>query len=153
MSFVAIEGIEREDVKNSDYVPGPFFRRKDDSRGPTTLYVISAEEGVNAKRSVRRVRIPPDGVKLRVDILDCRQCHGNVSGVQIVESVLQEAENRKAELARFDQGGWETMADESMSSGVFVDGNLTFFKGPISETDVVNALEVIESARRRCTNR
>ena len=47
----------------------------------------------------------------------------------------------------------EAVIDKGFSSGVFVDGKLTFFRGPVTEADVMNAIRVANSARKRATDR
>lgn len=91
--------------------------------------------------------------KIKVDILDCRGCYTYVNNRNLVEAVLEQAGREKFEVEVHDQNHREAIVDKGMSTGVFIDGKLTFFEGPISEDDVWNAIEIAQIARRQATDR
>lgn len=155
----AVEGFEQQNVH--DFFPKTFPEHlgmtPSESRGPGTLYYIGLDETGEAPRYLKpRFTPPKNRAKVRIDILDCRRCNIGVSNREVVKSVIEhaaETQGEDLELVVHDQNTRDAVVDKGMSSGVFVDGKLTFFRGPLSEEDIMNAINVAAAARKRRIDR
>ena len=160
-SGLGVEGFEQQDVEGHQYMPGTFFEdlgmTPGESRGPGTLYYARLGETGKPPRYLQpRLSVPKNQAKVRIDILDCRRCYVGVSNRELVKSVMEQVADQYGEhleLVVHDQNTRHAVVDKGMSSGVFVDGKLTFFRGPVSEEDILNAINVAVSARKRRTDR
>lgn len=152
LAVEAYTGVRRGDF---DYMPSTFFQhlgmKPGETRGSATLFLSSHEENARPPRYLRRRFEPPtDTPRLRIDILDCRRCYVRATNTAVVKAVAESAE---AEVVIHNQNTREAVVDKGMSSGVFIDGKLTFFQGPISEQDVWNAIQVADAARKHASDR
>lgn len=140
-----------------EFLPETFFQHRSmpssDSRGLATLYYTVFTSSAPIPRYAPVKFKPAREDRVRVDILDCRRCYHNVRARSVVESVLQQVDSEQVSVHWHDQSTREAVLDKGMSSGVFVDGRLTFFQGPVSEEDVLHALEVAIEARVHSTDR
>lgn len=140
-----------------EFLPETFFQHRrmptGDTRGPATLYyTVFREDAPRPKYAPINFK-PSKTERIRLDILDCSRCYHNVRNRSIVDKVLSEIEKKGVEVHRHNQSTRETVLDKGMSSGVFVDGKLTFFQGPVSEEDILHALEVATEARAKASDR
>lgn len=149
------EGFRPDETGPKEFLPETFFQHRGmpegESRGPATLYYTLFESSARPPQYAPIDFSPPSATKIRVDILDCRRCYLNVKSRGVVEKVLSEIDSQKISVHWHDQTTREAVLDKGMSSGVFVDGKLTFFRGPVTEEDILYALEVAISARRDAT--
>jgi hypothetical protein len=123
---------------------------KGQSRGFATIYYLVFEAGVEEPRYMPAQFVPPEGrSKLRVDIMDCRLCYVGIHNRQTVMQVVERSASDRAEVVVHDQNTREAVLDKGYSSGVFIDGKLTYFRGPVTEDEVMQAIEIAESARER----
>lgn len=154
---LAVEGYD------SDHAGGPGHATRDiyeevgmsavGSRGTGTLYFTALRKDAQPPRYLEPKFNPqPSQTRIRVDILDCRNCYERVSNRNVVQWVLEKAALPNVEVVVHDQSTREAILDKGMSSGVFVDGRLTFFRGPVTEDDVWSAIEVAMSARELSTD-
>jgi len=158
---LAVEGFAGRMRDGFEYKPGAFFAHMGmtptDKRGQGTLYYVGFkdEEQAGLPRYLEPNFKPQASTsrRIKVDILDCRGCFTAVHNRNLIEAVLEQAGKEKFEVEVHDQSNREAVVDKGMSTGVFIDGKLTFFDGPISETDVWNAIEVAEEARKNATDR
>jgi len=145
------EGFRPDPRGPREFLPETFFQHRGmpdaESRGPATLYYTLFEPSAPPPRYVPLNFNPRPGKRIRIDILDCKRCYYNVRSRNIVQSVLSEIEKQGVSVHWHDQTTRQAVVDKGMSSGVFVDGKLTFFQGPVSEEDILNALEVAIAAR------
>lgn len=156
---LAAEGFSDRINTGFEYKPGAFFAHMGmtatDTRGQGTLYYV----GFNAEAEPPRYLEPDFKPKphmeprIKVDILDCRRCYTFVHNRNLVETVLAQVGEDKVTLEVHDQNDRAAILDKGMSTGVFIDGKLTFFDGPISEDDIMNAIEIAYNARLRSTDR
>ena len=135
-SGLAVEGFKPQGSGAFDYMPGTFFEQMGlspgESRGQSTLYYTNFKERASHPQYLDpRFSPPVDNLKVRVDMLDCRNCYVGITNREVVESVVEEAGD--VDLVIHDQNSRETVVDKGMSSGIFIDGKLTFFRGPVSE--------------------
>ncbi len=140
-----------------DYIPGSFFTHigmmPGDSKGSASLYYICNDECTQPPRYLESSFQPPrDETRVRVDILDCGLCFTAVTNREIVKQVA-EGLSDEVKVVVHDQNTRQAVVDKGMSSGVFIDGKLTFLDGHISERDVWNAIHVAISARRGHSDR
>ncbi|MEN6355756.1 MAG: GNAT family N-acetyltransferase [Armatimonadota bacterium] len=143
-SGLAVEGYKRRTAAGYDFMPAAFFRHlgmvEGESHDQGTLYYFSFDDKAQPRYS------PENSPKVKIDMIDCRRCYVGVSDRKVVD-VVMETESPKSAGLLVDVGQAET--DKNMSSGVFVDGKLTYFSGPISEDGVLDAIEAADSARDR----
>lgn len=153
-SGVVAEGVLEQASDEHEHVTAEFLQNlgmtRGQSRGFATLYYIAFSEDTQEPTYLPSRFVPPDSkTSLRVDIMDCSLCY---VGIHNRETVLQAVERSKSdhiEVFVHDQNTRGAVIDKGFSSGVFVDGKLTFFRGPINEADVLEAIDVADSARRQ----
>lgn len=150
-SGIAVEGFSDVRRGTFDYMPSSFFDHMDmepgESRGSGTLYFRPLQDDAEPPHYLQPGFEPPAGVdRIRIDILDCRRCFVRVKNRELVRSVLSEVEANKPALVIHNQNERAAIVDKGMSSGIFIDGKLTFFSGPITEDDVWQAIDVADSA-------
>jgi GNAT superfamily N-acetyltransferase len=135
-----------------EFLPETFFQHRampgGESRGPATLYYTMFDPNAPQPRYAPISFKPPQGTKIRVDILDCRRCYHNLHNRSLIDSVMSQIETQDVSVHVHDQTTREAVLDKGMSSGVLVDGKLTYFQGPMSEADVLYALDVAIRTRR-----
>ncbi|MCE5199637.1 MAG: GNAT family N-acetyltransferase [Armatimonadota bacterium] len=153
-SGLAVEGFKSKTKDGFDFMPGAFFRHMGmvtgDSRDQGTIYYVSFGDGEDKPKYLEpSFNMPTESPKVKIDILDCRRCYVGITNRNLIEAVLEQAAVDNVELVVHDQTTRDAILDKGMSSGVFVDGKLTFFDGHISEDDVMNAIEVAMSAREK----
>lgn len=85
--------------------------------------------------------------QVRIDLFDCHRCYLNIDGRSVIEAVAEKIGTDRVELVVHNQNNRQAILDKGMSSGMIVDGTLTYFQGPITEDDVMTAIEVAESAK------
>ena len=152
-SGLAVEGFRKDNKGNPGYIPGAFFQhigmKEGDSRDKGTLYYYTFDEKSQPPRYLEpKVRVPKATSKLRIDLLDCSHCHLAVSRRKVVEAVAAQAP-QDIELVVHDQNTRQAILDKGMSSGIFLDGRLTYFRGPMTEEDLWNAINVARNAREK----
>ncbi len=157
-SGFAIEGFRGRYCGRFAYMPASFFEHlgmaTGESRGAGTLYFKGLMEDAKPPHYLHvRGNIPRGENKVKVDILDCMRCYQWTSSMKLLELAIREIEDEEVELVVHNQSTREAILDKGMSSGVFVDGKLTFFIGPITEEDVLNAIRVAQLARETGTDR
>lgn len=157
-SGLAVEGFREQRQGAFSYLPGTFLQHlgmeSAESRGPGTLYYVALRDGVQSPRYLDPTFEPEEDVaKVRIDILDCSKCYVGISNRELVKAVLDRSGPEDVSLTVHDQNSREAILDKGMSSGIFLDGRLTFFQGPVSEDDVWNAIAVARTARKRATDR
>ncbi len=156
-SGMVTEGLATPDPED-DHVSATFLDTvgltKGQSRGFATLYYIMFDNECEEPSYLPTVFEPPTGrTKLRIDIMDCRLCY---VGIHNRETVLQAVERSKSdsiEVVVHDQSSREAVVEKGISTGVFIDGKLTYFRRPATEDEVMDAIEVADSARRRAMDR
>lgn len=152
-SGLAMEGFSRQTPGSLQYLPGTSVEHMGlsagESRGPSTLYYVGFDETAAPPRYLSRsFRPPSEKSKVRIDVLDCSKCVVGVSNREVVKAVENQLGPDEVSVVVHDQNSRKAILDKGMSSGVFVDGKLTFFQGPISEGDVWNAIAVARAARK-----
>lgn len=156
---LASEGFADRVKDGFEYKPGAFFAHMGmtavDTRGQGTLYYVGFKGTAEPPQYLEPnyKPMPRTEPRIKVEILDCRRCYTFVHNRSIIETVLAQAGAERFEVEVHDQNNRNAIVDKGMSTGVFLDGKLTFFDGPISEEDVWNALEVADNARRQTTDR
>jgi len=155
---VVIQGYDEGAKSDAEYMPAELFESLEmmpgERRGRSTLYYRLFDELAQPPRYAPLSFSPPGGgTRLRVDILDCRFCHVSVTNRKVVENVLEQARIPGIEVAIHDVNTRDAVLDKGMSSGVFIDGKLTFFGRTITEEDVWNAIEIAQAARANRTDR
>ncbi|MCE5324470.1 GNAT family N-acetyltransferase [bacterium] len=147
-SGLAVEGYKKRTAAGYDFMPAAFFRHlgmvEGDSRDQGTLYYFSFDNKSCPTYA------PMDSPKVKIDIIDCRRCYVGVSDRKVVD-VVMDSHSPDEVRPKADVG--QARSDEDMSNGVFVDGKLTYFTGPISEKDVLEAIEAADSAHDRSMDR
>lgn len=156
-SGIVTEGLRDEDPEHG-HVTGEFLEnlglRRGQSRGFSTLYYVVFKEQTEEPRYLPARFDPPAGEsKLRIDIMDCGLCYVGIHNRETVRQVVERSESRPVDLVMHDQSTRQAVVEKGMSTGVFIDGKLTFFRGPVSEGEVMDAIDVADSARRRETDR
>jgi len=120
------------------------------SRGFATIYYLVFDAEAVAPKYLPARFEPPEGrSKLRVDIMDCRLCYVGIHNRETVMQAVERSASERVDLFVHNQNTREAVADKGYSTGIFIDGKLTFFRGPVSEEQVIDALDVAESARER----
>jgi GNAT superfamily N-acetyltransferase len=120
------------------------------SRGFATIYYLVFDPETAAPKYLPPRFAPRRGrSKLRVDIMDCRLCYVGIHNRETVMQAVERSASETVELFVHDQNTREAVAEKGYSTGVFIDGKLTFFRGPVSEQQVIDALDVADSARER----
>lgn len=151
---IAAEGFQHDE--ESGFKPGAFFGHIGmsavDTRDSGTLYFVSFDEKAQAPRYLEPTDMPKTSPKLKIDILDCRRCYVGISNRELVKTVLEGIDNN-IDLEVHDQNTRQAIMDKGMSSGIFIDGRLSFFGKRISEEDVWRAIEVAMSAREQAMDR
>lgn len=123
---------------------------KGQSRRFSTLYYLVFSEDTEEPTYLPARFAPPESqAKLRVDIMDCGLCYVGIQNRETVVEAVERSKSDQVEVIVHDQSNREAVIDKGFSSGVFIDGKLTFFRGPITEADVMEAIDVADSARRR----
>jgi len=155
---LAVEGFRQQRPGHFDYLPGSFFQHiglsSGESRGPATLYYVSfSEPGPAPRYMAARPPEQQERYRVRIDLFDCRKCHRTIDNTSVVKAVARTLGEKRIRLVIHDQNTREAVVDKGMSHGMFVDGALTYFQGPVVESDVMSAIEVAESARRRSSDR
>ena len=156
---IAAEGFHPHDGPDSGVMPGGFFGHvgmtPGESRGSGTLYYVSFNNASDPPRYLapEEIEIPRATPRLKIDVLDCRRCHLAIDKRDLIEAVIDGVGAEKIDLEVHDTTSRETILDKGMSSGVFIDGKLTFFGMPLTEEDVWRAIEVAMSAREQATDR
>lgn len=89
--------------------------------------------------------------KLRIDIVDCEKCYADAYSQEPIVKAIEKLDTR--DIAAKSKADQEAIVDRYFSSGIFLDGKLIYFVGPTSEDDVINAIEVADSARKRSMDR
>ena len=155
---LAVEGFRQQKPGNFDYLPGSFFQHiglsPGESRGSATLYYVSFDEDAPAPRYMEPRPIDrQERYRVRIDLFDCRNCYRSMDNSSVVKAVARSLGEERVRLVVHDQNTRQAVADKGVSHGMFVDGALTYFQGPISEDDVLTAIEVAESARKQSSDR
>lgn len=153
---IAAEGIQQDE--ESELKPGAFFGHIGmsavDTRDSGTLYFVSFDESAQPPRYLQpNTEMPKTSPKLKIDILDCRRCYVGISKRELVKTVLEDIDNNNIDLEVHDQNTRQAILDKGMSSGIFIDGRLSFFGKRMSEEDVWRAIEVAMSARDQAIDR
>lgn len=138
-------------------VPGSFFERMGmhvvESRGHSSLYFSRIKPGGRQPAFMNTQFKPPAAKdRLRVDILDCRNCYSAVRNVQVAKKVLDDLGDA-VEVHVHDQNSRSAVVDKGMATGVFIDGNLTFFGRVTRPADIMSAFEAAMAAKRMRTDR
>jgi len=157
-SGLAAEGYSSSSQKGPHVIPGAFLQRAGmqpvDSQGINTLYYMPSDSSVEPPRFAKRIpERTTQAKKIRIDVFDCSDCVVAKTNRDVVETVVAQLGEEKVELVTHEPGRRDAGTDARMANGVFVDGKLTFFRGPISEDDVWNAIEVARSAKEMSIDR
>lgn len=157
ISGIVAEGLTQEEPTHG-HVTATFLDNmgltRGESRGFATLYYVVFSEDTDRPRYLpSRLDPPSDRTKLRVDIMDCRLCYVGIHNRETVLQAVQRSKSEDVDVVVHNTSTREAVIDKGFSSGVFVDGKLTFFRWPVTEADVINAIEVADSARRRAIDR
>lgn len=158
-SGVVAEGLaEAEDNPIHEHVTAEFLQNlgltKGQSRGFASLYYVAFSEDTEEPTYLPARFAPPESqTKLRVDIMDCSLCYVGIHNRETVIQAVERSKSDKVEVFVHDQNNRGAVIDKGFSSGVFIDGKLTFFRGPVTEADILEAIDVADSARRRATDR
>ncbi|MGI6296062.1 MAG: GNAT family N-acetyltransferase [Armatimonadota bacterium] len=118
-----------------------------DSHNFTTVYYVVFNEA----QPHTNQRAQPGRSKLRIDIVDCEKCYSDAYKQKPIVKTIEKLDTKA--IAAKPKADQETTVDRYFSSGIFLDGKLIYFVGPTSEDDVMNAIEVAESARKRSMDR
>jgi GNAT superfamily N-acetyltransferase len=155
-SGIAVEAFRDQGQSNKSYLPGTFFQHigmtQGESRGAASLYYVQFDENGMPPEYLNPSLHGAFGTqKLRIDVFDCGSCYLGISNRKLVEAILED--QKDVELVVHNQVDRQAIVDKGMSSGIFIDGKLTYFKGPVSEEDVMNAIEVARIAKNRAYDR
>ncbi len=156
-SGMAVEGFRQQRPGRFEYLPGSFFQHiglsEAETRGSATLYYVSFDQPANVPRYMPPAMVQPrEHFRVRIDLFDCRMCYKYMDKTSVVKAMAESAGD-KVELVVHDQNSREAVVDKGMSSGMFVNGGLTYFRGPVTEEDVMTAIEVAQAARERDVDR
>ena len=156
-SGIVTEGLREEEPLN-EHVSATFLETigltKGESRGIGTLYyVVFNNETDEPKYLPKRFDPPVTESKLRVDILDCGLCYVGIHNRETVKQAVERSESQPIELVVHNQSTRQAVIDKGLSTGVFIDGKLTFFRGPVSEQQVMDAIDIADSARKRAIDK
>jgi len=149
---LAVEGFRPQRDGSFPYLPGSFFQHMGlvpaESRGSATIYYMSFDKNTSPPTYLQpRPSTVNEKYRVRIDLFDCHKCYINIDGRSVVEVVAEKIGKNRVELVVHDQNNRKAILDKGMSSGMIVDGTLTYFQGPITEDDVMTAIEVAESAK------
>ncbi len=155
---LAAEGANPAPSRSISSAPAAFFRHVGmspaQSRDSTTLFYTKSDGSASEPHYLQpHAQTRTGGSAIRVDLFDCRRCHLAMSNRDVVEAVMNETAPSEVELVVHDQTTREAIVDKGMSSGIFVNGKLTYFQGPVTEEDIWNAIEVARSARKMTSDR
>ncbi len=127
---------------------------KGQSRGFATIYYLMFDSNIEEPRYVPTSFVPPQGrSRLRVDIMDCSLCYVGIHNRETVLQAVEKSASDRAEVVVHDQNTREAVLDKGYSSGVFIDGKLTYFRGPVTEDQVLQAIDVADTARGKDIDR
>lgn len=154
---IVAEGLAEQEPLH-DHATAKFLHNlgltKGQSRGFATLYYVAfSEETKEPTYLPARFDPPKNKATLRVDIMDCSLCYVGIHNRETVLHAVERSKSDKIEVFVHDHNNRGAVIDQGFSSGVFIDGKLTFFRGPVTEADVMEAIDVADSARRRATDR
>lgn len=158
-SGIVAEGLtEAEDNPVHEHVTAEFLHNlgltKGQSRGFATLYYVAfSEETKEPTYLPARFSPPENKATLRVDIMDCSLCYAGIHNRETVLQAVERSRSDKIEVFVHRHNNRQAIIDKGLSSGVFIDGKLTFFRGPVTEADVLEAIDVADSARRQAIDR
>jgi hypothetical protein len=139
------------------HMPSSFYRKMGFSevgqRGAATLLFAKFEQNAPIPAFAPMNYTPGlSSGRVRVDVLDCSRCWVGVKTSKLIDKIA-ESLGEKVEVKHHDQNVRAAVIDKGMSSGVFIDGELTFFGDPVSEDDIMRALEVALIAYHTRTDR
>ena len=154
---LAVEGFKYDEGNDNDRMPASFFEhigmQPGESRETGTIYYLAFNQKMQPPQYTDCSFTPlPGHTRVRIDILDCRKCFTSIANHETVIAAIERT-NADVEVHVHDQSSREAVLDKGMSSGIFIDGKLTFFRGPIEEEDVLNAIEIAYKARKQATDR
>ncbi len=154
---IAVEGFRPYSNGRFPYLPGSFFQHlgltPGESRGSATIYYMSFDKNTSPSTYLQlHLPVVTEKYRVRIDLFDCQRCYLNINGRSVVEAVAEKIGAERVKLIVHDQNNRQAILDKGMSSGMIIDGTLTYFQGPITEDDVMNAIEIAESAKRSSTN-
>lgn len=154
---VVAEGLAEAEPEH-DHVTAEFLQNlgmtKGQSRGFATLYYVSFSEDTQEPRYLPSSFTPPaNKTSLRVDIMDCSLCYVGIHNRETVLSAVERSKSDPVDVEVHNQNTRGAVIEKGYSTGVFIDGKLTFFRGPVTEADVLEAIDVADSARRQALDR
>jgi len=156
---IVAEGLaEVEADSDHEHVTAEFLESlgliRGQSRRFATLYYLTFSPDAE-EPSYLPERFAPlaERTKLRVDIMDCSLCYVGIHNRETVIQAVERSASQNVEVRVHDQSSRGAVIDKGFSTGVFVDGKLTFFRGPVTEADVLEAIDVADSARRQDMDR
>jgi len=155
---LAAEAHHKPPMDRLDYLAGSFYQHMGmtpgQTRGTATLYFLGFGESACPPRYIDpRFQPPRDATRIRIDILDCRRCYTAVRNRELVKEVAESLGEGNVSVVVHDQNSRAAVLDKGMSSGVFIDGKLTFFQGPMTEEDIWSAIQTAASARKTHSDR
>jgi GNAT superfamily N-acetyltransferase len=150
---IVAEGLTKREPRH-DHVTATLLESlglvKGESRGFATIYYLIFEDNVEEPRYMPASFMPPQGrSRLRVDIMDCRLCYVGIHNRETVMQAVERSASEMAEVVVHDQNTREAVLEKGYSAGVFIDGKLTYFRGPVTEDEVLQAIDVADAARER----
>lgn len=156
-SGIVAEGLIKPEPQH-DHVTATLLEHlgltKGQSRGFATIYYIVFDNDTKEPHYMPSQFAPPKGrSKLRVDIMDCSLCYVDIHNRKTVMQAVEKSTSDKIEVVIHNQNTRQAVVDKGHSSGIFIDGKLTYFRGPITEDDVMEALDIAESAKRNALDR
>lgn len=154
---IVAEGLTEEEPLH-DHVSATFLEnmglRKGQSRGFASLYyLVFNNESEEPRYLPARYDAPESKTKLRIDIMDCGLCYVGIHNRETVAKAVARSKSDSIEVVVHDQSTREAVVEKGVSTGVFIDGKLTYFRRPTSEGEVMDAIEVADSARRQAMDR
>jgi len=124
------------------------------SRGFATLYYLVFSNETEEPHYMPPEFTPPRGrSRLRIDIMDCSLCYVGVHNRETVMQAVERSKSDNVEVVVHDMNTREAVASTGYSHGVFIDGKLTYFRRPITQEEMDEAIQIADSARRRDTDR
>lgn len=157
-SGLAVEGFRQQRPGRFDFLPETFFQHlgmsTSETRGSGTIYYVAFEDKMPAPRYMtpKTQMTPQEKTKVRIDVFDCRACHVGLSNVDVVKAVVEKA-HENVDLVVHEQTTRAAIVEKGVAGGVFLDGRLTFFQGPINEDEVWEAIQVAAAARKLSIDR
>lgn len=156
-SGVVAEGLAEMEPLH-DHVTAAFLEdlglKKGPSRGFATLYYSVFDRNAREPHYLpQRLRSAQKKAKLQVDVMSCKLCYVGIQNRETVLKAVERSKSDRVEVTVHDQTSRPAVIDKGFSTGVFIDGKLTFFRQPVSEGDVINAIDIADSARRRAIDR